>query len=236
MQKLIICLEKPEQQDRSQWNKDIADFVNTQRERFYSAAYSVADDEVAPAHLLVMHNTAHPKDALISIWVNNPYDIADVLQAIQGLGRTQAYAVLESAAIPNHFKAGRVEGMCQVALLKKPPTQSREDWLQAWLGEHTRVAIDTQSNFAYRQNVVAYALPFDTTQATPEWPLMDAIVEENFPAIAMTSREAFFDSEGDSEKFESHQQIMMQSCFKFIDFEAFDCTPMSQYVVKEAAT
>lgn len=231
MQKIMLCLAKPDKQDSSIWNPKIEQWANSLAKRFHACSYTLKDAHVADAHLLEMRFTTHPKDAIISLWADHAHDLDDVYAAAEQLGEFQAYGVMESAAIAIDFKLGRVEGMCQVALIKKPETLPRPDWLNAWLGDHTRVAIDTQSNFAYRQNVVAVPQPLKSA-GSASWPLMDAIVEENFPAIAMTSREAFFAAEGDPEKFEEHQQIMMQSCAKFIDFEAFDCVPMSHYMVK----
>ena len=94
-----------------------------------------------------------------------------------------------------------------------------------WHGHHTRVAIDTQDNFLYVQNVVVRAL----THAAPGY---DAIVEECFPAAAMTDPHAFFDAVGDDEKFQRNVAEMMDSCGRFIDFDKIDVVPTSQYVVK----
>ena len=231
MQKIMVCVQRPDSIEQTEWNREIKNLAEASIEgNIQVTSYALIDKDVAPAHLLEMRYTEHPKDALFSIWSDNLLLVDPFLKSVAILGKFQAYAVMESAAIPHHPKAGRVDGMCQIALLKKPKTQARLEWQQAWLGEHTKVAIDTQSTFGYRQNVVALTLPLEQATQT-NWPLMDAIVEENFPATAMTSREAFFAAEGDPEKFEHHQQIMMQSCFKFIDFEAFDCVPMSQYIV-----
>ena len=229
MQKTMICLERPVRENQANWNNRVRDLAESFANQFTACGYAFKDQDVEPASLLEMIFTTHPHDAVLSVWSENAYQHDDFYAAVIQLGRYQAYGVWESSAIPFQFEQGRVEGMCQMAFIKKPQSQARQDWLKAWLADHTRVAIDTQGNFAYRQNLVAVPLPLS---AKPSWPLMDAIVEENFPVIAMTSREAFFDAEGDPEKFERHQQIMMKSCFKFIDFENFDCVPMSQYVIK----
>lgn len=231
MQKIMICLGRPENTERNAWNSKVDQFLRSHETQFHGCGYALVDDAVSPAFLLEMRNTQHPKDAVLTLWADNPYELSGFFSALRKLATYQAYVVMESAAIPAQFELGRVTGMCQLAFIKKHENQSRQDWLEAWLGNHTAVAIDTQSNFAYRQNLVAFSLPLDD-EKLPPWPLMDAIVEENFPVIAMTSREAFFDAEGDPEKFERHQQIMISSCLKFIDFDAFDCVPMSQYVVK----
>ena len=122
----------------------------------------------------------------------------------------------------------RVYGMCHVVFFSKPASQSRGDWLTAWKGSHTRVAIDTQSTFGYRQNVVVR--PLDDQS-----PWVDAIVEENFPPEAMTSDHAFYDTAGDEALLQSRMQAMMDSCVRFIDFESIDVIPMSEYLLKPLA-
>jgi hypothetical protein len=89
------------------------------------------------------------------------------------------------------------------------------------------VAIDTQSTFGYRQNYVVRAL----TEAAPE---VHAIVEENFPDEAMTSDHAFYAAPDDA-TLARHQQAMMDSCARFIDFERIDVIPMSEYLSRPAA-
>lgn len=215
------------------WSDALRGLLEANARLCFGCAYSVADDAVLPAKSLELINTSHPKDAVLSIWVDSAHELGGFFSQVSEMGAYQAYGVMESAALPHQPKPGKVAGMCQIALLKKPKTQSRLDWLEAWLNHHTIVAINTQANFAYHQNVVA--VPLLPKHKEPSWPLMDAIVEENFPAKAMTSREVFFNAGGDPAKLERHQQEMMNSCIKFIDFECFDCVPMSQYIVKNLA-
>jgi hypothetical protein len=67
------------------------------------------------------------------------------------------------------------------------------------------------------------------THAAPGY---DAIIEECFPAAAMTDSYAFFDPVGDEEKFQRNVAQMMDSCGRFIDFDKIDVVRTSQYVVK----
>ena len=60
----------------------------------------------------------------------------------------------------------------------------------------------------------------------------DAIVEENFPDEAMTDPQVFFDAVGDDEKRQKHEQEMIESCMRFIDFDKLDRILMSEYVIK----
>lgn len=191
---------------------------------------SVVDDDVAPADPTRMESTKPPVSGMISMWVDtaiNRKPLEDVIAS--AVARMAGYLVTESEPIVNtkHVVADgeRTPGMNQVAFLQKPPRLNYEHWLEIWLGSHTQVAIDTQSTFGYRQNVIVRPL----TYAAPPY---DAIVEENFPEAAMTDRMVFYDSVGDKAKFKEREQRMMESCSRFIDFDKIDCIPTSEYTMK----
>ena len=196
---------------------------------------NLADADVAPAAGLRQENNRPLPDATLSLWVDSantesrrPFD--DVLTEISS--RQAAYLVCESVAIRNtRFPAHpgqRTHGFSQIAFLSCPPRLTREAWLDIWRNHHTRVAIDTQDNFLYVQNLVVRAL---THGAAP----LDAIVEEAFPPAAMTDPMAFFDAVGDEAKFQKNLAAMMDSCNRFIDFDRIDVLPTSQYLLKVAA-
>jgi hypothetical protein len=63
-------------------------------------------------------------------------------------------------------------------------------------------------------------------------PRFDAIVEECFPATAMTSQHAFYDALGDDAKLDANRRRMMESSRRFIDFDRIDVIPMSEYVMR----
>ncbi len=67
------------------------------------------------------------------------------------------------------------------------------------------------------------------TYAAPHY---DAIIEEAFPEAAMTSWQAIYDAEGDEARFNRHQQAMIDSCTRFIDFDKIDACSTSEYVFK----
>ena len=191
---------------------------------------SVVDEDVAPAATLRMESTKPPISGLISMWVDTAINRKPLEEAIgNAVARMAGYLVTESEPIVNtkHVVADgeRTPGMIQVVLLQKPPRLSYEHWLEIWLGSHTQVAIETQSTFGYRQNVIVRPL----TYAAPPY---DAIVEEDFPEAAMTDRMVFFDSVGDEGKLKEREKRMMESCSRFIDFDKIDCTPTSEYIMK----
>lgn len=193
---------------------------------------NLADATVQPADGLRQVNTRPQMDGLISVWMDSankmfrqPFD--DLIES--AVERMAAYLVTESQPIRNtRFPAEpgqRTAGFSQLAFLRRPPRLTPEAWLDVWHNHHTRVAIDTQDNFLYVQNVVVRPLTLGS-------PLIDAVVEECFPAAAMTDPQAFFDAVGDEAKFQQNLASMMDSCNRFIDFDKIDVVPTSQYVIK----
>lgn len=174
-------------------------------------------------------------EAVVQVWMDSaierfrkPFDEA----LLAGGVRLAAYLVNESTPIVNTRhppRTGqRTEGFAQLAFFPRPPRLTYEGWLEIWQRDHTKVAIDTQDNFYYAQNVVARAL-------TPGAPAIDAIVEECFPGSAMADPMAFFAAAGDKAKYEKHLKIMMESCVRFIDFDKIDVIPTSQYLIRPCA-
>ena len=190
----------------------------------------VVDEDVAPAASLRMETTKPSITGLVSIWADTSIRRRPFEEVLQGaVARLVGYLVTESEPIVNtkHVAADgqRTPGMYQVVLLRKPPRLSHEQWLEIWLGSHTQVAIDTQSTFGYRQNVIVRPL-------TPAAPPCDAIIEEYFPAEAMTDPMVFYDAAGDEAKRKRHEKAMLDSVMRFIDFDKIDRIPMSEYTLK----
>lgn len=188
---------------------------------------NVADDAVAPAAPLKQSCSGQSFDAMLSLWL----DTAVWRERFEALFREQVsrfhgYLVCESEPIPHDERmpgdGSRVEGWSQVCILTRPDWIAHEQWLAVWQGSHTQVAIDTQSTFGYRQNVIIRPL----TYAAPPY---TAIIEENFPAEAMTSQPAFYAALGDEAKYRANFQAMMESCARFIDSQRIDVIPTSEY-------
>lgn len=195
----------------------------------HSLRLAVSDSAVKPAADKRMSSTGELPVAVVSVWL----DQAAQVEAVVGLlaanvDAIHAYLVTEAEPIVNtQYPAdasGRVAGFCQVVFLRIPQRLSREEWLSVWLGSHTSVAIETQSTFAYRQNVVARSL-------SPDAPAIDAIVEECFPLAAMSSALAFYDA-ADEAEMQARLTTMMESTARFIDFHEIDVIPMSEYLFK----
>lgn len=191
---------------------------------------SVADDHVAPAASLRTTATVPPISGIVSVWVDTAIRCRPLEAALrETAGRVAGYLVTESEPLANTkhptLDGMRTPGMCQVVLFSKPPRLSYDHWLELWLGQHTKVALETQSTFGYRQNVVVRSLSY----AAPSY---DAIVEEYFPAQAMTDPLVFYDAGGDKAKLDLRQKAMFESVARFIDFGKFDRLPMSEYIIK----
>ncbi len=227
MQKVMIFLFRPKVVTVVQFQQQIEDYLKKYQHQFTAIRYTLADDDVAPAQSLAMSNSLHPKDAVVSVWYEPAVAVAKFIEGFKNISdHYQAYAVQENVPLLFDAPIGRVPGMCQIALLKKPAHLNQAQWLDIWLNSHTQIAIDTQSTFSYRQNVVV-----DTYQ-NPTQPIYDAIVEEQFPSAAMTSRAVFFNAEHDAVQYKVNEQKMIESCLRFIDFNAFECMPMSEYRLK----
>jgi hypothetical protein len=194
---------------------------------------NVADHDVSGAGGLRMAMSPAPANALVSVWVDSatdhlraPFDAA--VRDVAGAAEVSAYLVTESVPLANtqHPAApgARTPGMAQLAFLRRPEGMAVEDWLAVWLGSHTQVALDLQDTFAYVQNAVVRTLIPGTTT----W---HAIVEECFPAAAMSDPHVFFDAVGDDEKLARHQRAMFESVQRFIDLSIIDVVPTSRYLL-----
>jgi hypothetical protein len=191
---------------------------------------SVVDGAVVQADSKRMETCQAPlPDGLISIWVNDNGARQSLDEAIaEQVERFTAYLVTEAEPIVNTEHPPRTGergyGFCQIVFLQRPARLSEAEWLEIWQGSHTRVAIDTQSTFTYRQNVIARTLSAGAFE-------FDAMIEENFPPEAMTSDHAFYNV-SDDKALEVNMGAMMTSCARFIDFDKIDVIPMSEYVLK----
>lgn len=190
---------------------------------------NLQDDTVKPGAALRQVNTRPQMDAVVQFWVPTVYEpnFAAVRQALaKHSQRHAAWLVTESTIIPNlKHPAGqgeRMAGFSQLAFLGLPPRLTHEEWRTIWQGHHTKVAIETQSNFEYVQNLVVRAL-------TEDAPAFAGFVEECFPIEALTDPFVFFDAAGDKAKFDANLATMMDSCGRFIDFDRIDVLITSQF-------
>ena len=190
---------------------------------------NVSDDAVAPADPLKQTRGEPLPDGIVQCWLptTNPGMRQEIDAIVAGVAdRFAAWLVAESQIIENEehpAQAGeRTHGFAQMAFLTLPENMDWQDWRKVWRDGHTQVAIDTQSNFEYVQNLIVEPL-------TENAPPFVAIVEECFPPEAMTNPLVFFDAVGDQEKFDRNLAAMMDSCARFITPGTIDVLPTSQY-------
>ena len=187
------------------------------------------DEAVAPAADLAQDRGTPLPNAIVQAWLPsaNPLFRGDLDKAISALCESHsAWLVSESNIIDNQthppVSSERTYGYSQMAFLTLPEGMDWADWRRIWRDGHTQLAIDTQSNFEYVQNLVVEPL-------TDKAPLFIAIVEECFPPEAMTDPLVFFDAAGDQAKFDRNLAAMMESCGRFITPGTIDVIPTSQY-------
>jgi len=203
-------------------------------EGVHGVRLAVADSDVAAAAGRRMVNHEPAPDAILTLWLDHAALADRFATMLDDLTSqwcrylvTEAEPLVSQRAHPS-AAGGRVHGMCQVVFMKRPEGMDRDAWLSIWKDDHTRVAIETQSTFGYRQNVVVRGTGPGTVPC-------DAIVEEHFPPGAMESDHAFYDTGGDDALLQARNARMMASCARFIDFAHLDILPMSEYVIRHLA-
>lgn len=190
---------------------------------------NIQDETVEPGAALRQVNSRPQMEAVAQFWVPSAYApfIAGIHAALaKASERYAAWLVAESTIIPNTrypaVAGQRAKGFSQLAFLGLPPRLTHEEWRTIWQGSHTTVAIETQSNFEYVQNLVLRAL-------TEDAPPLAGFVEECFPIEALTDPFVFFDAVGNQAKFDTNLAAMMESCGRFIDFDRIDVLITSQF-------
>lgn len=187
---------------------------------------NIADADVEPANGLAQSNYPPAPNAVIFLKVQSyflAHTFEDHLHKVAK--KIHGFVVSESVILDDVKKSPlglRSEGFSQVVFLEKPETMSTFDWFEHWTKHHTKIAIETQSNFIYVQNSVVRPLQKSS-------PAFIAIIEECFPYEAMSDPEVFYDAENNPELLAKNGKVMMSSCEKFIDFKKIEVIPTSRY-------
>lgn len=234
MEKIIVPVWKPQQSSTSDFKASLLGPLSTELLTdvdLHALKICIVDEHVAPAESYRMINLFTPPfDAVLIIWLDTVTAFNHRQSVLAPyVDKYYAYLVTESDQLP--IDAGslprgeKTEGMNEMVFIQKPDRLEYDEWLEIWQGSHTQIAIDTQSTYGYRQNVVARKL-------TPEAPDFACIVEENFPEKAIHSRAGFYDADGNEELQKAREKEMVESCVRFIDFDKMDCIPMSEYLMK----
>ena len=190
-------------------------------------AVNVRDDAVRHS-LMTLTTLDPPVAAVVSIWTQQCYgdQITAALRLLEAqCDELAAYLVTESIPLQAPLQLGsRTTGLANIALLRQPAELDQATWLRRWQHGHTPVAIETQSTFGYTQNAVVRAL-------TPDAPQLSGIVEELFPAEAITDLKAFFGAADDAD-LQQRLGRMVASTSAFGANENIDTVPTSRYVLK----
>lgn len=186
-------------------------------------------DGVVRGSLMTITTMDPPVVAVVSLWTQQSYG-EQAREAVALLEKhcetSAAYLVTESVPlVPPATEPGeRTTGLANIALLRRPADLDETIWLQRWQVGHTPVAIETQATFGYTQNVVVRAL-------TPGAPAIHGIVEELFPAAAVTDLHAFFGASDDAD-LRDRMSRMVASTSAFGANIDVDTVPTSRYVLR----
>lgn len=191
---------------------------------------SVNVRDAAVRHSLMTLTTLDPPvAAVVSLWTQQCYGkqmtaALDLLAA--ECEQFAAYLVTESVPLPGPALeyGSRTTGLANIALLRRPADLDQPTWLDRWQRDHTPVAIETQSTFGYTQNWVVRALTVDA-------PGIAGIVEELFPAEAITDLKAFFGA-ADDDDLQHRLGRMVATTTAFGANQNIDTVPTSRYVFK----
>ena len=206
---------------------DMAKQVGARRVRV-----NLQDEAVAGGAQLIQSRGLELPDCVVQLWLqsSNIRYRAPLDEALRGISESlAAWLVSESTILENPAPAPageRTAGFAQLAFLTLPEELDWKRWRQIWRDSHTQVAIDTQSNFEYRQNLVVENLLDESSGDAGD---IVAIVEECFPAEALTDPLTFFAATGYPEEFRKNLDTMMESCARFITPGTIDVFPTSQY-------
>jgi hypothetical protein len=235
MEKLVYVFWRRGGQELRQLRQTLLSQVRTELDSLGVARLQVniADLAEREVGLRRMGRTQPLPDGLVSFWLTSAYRrgpaekvLAEVFERIAG------YCVVESTILTNRAHpaapAERTWGYSQVALLHVPAHMSFEEWRRVWLTQHTGVAIETQTNFRYVQNVVLHSL----TDGAPPW---RGIVEEGFALEAMQDPHLQFDAVGDDAKLQQNLARMMESVRRFLEPDGTDLIRTSEYLLHAAA-
>jgi EthD domain len=186
-------------------------------------------DSAVRHSLMTLTTMDPPAAAVVSMWTQQCYGdqtVAALKFLAQECEQLAAYLVTESVPLPAPLTEPgcRTTGLANIALLRRPAELDQATWLARWQGDHTSVAIETQSTFGYTQNWVVRAL-------TPDAPGIAGIVEELFPEEAITDLKAFFGA-ADDDDLQHRLGRMVASTTAFGANENIDTVPTSRYVFR----
>jgi len=227
MEKIVFKLWKKEPDSLDKFKDSLlVDLSFTLAPLVNDLQINIADEDVDAAAALAQTNYSQNPDAIVFIKVVSHYHSENIISILQSLAhKVEGFVVSESIILQDDSKdhqGKRSEGFSQIVFLEKPIEMTEFDWFDHWTHHHTKIAIETQSNFTYIQNTVVRPLQNDS-------PNFIAVVEECFPSEAMSNPSVFYNAKNDSELLLKNTELMMDSCSRFIDFQKIEVIPTSRY-------
>lgn len=221
------------------WGDDLATALRAPAFRERLAALGLerlqvnVDDEPVAQAMRISALTP-PIRAIVSAWLPDGVVDAEAVDGVVGevvavLGsaadRVAGWEVTERRPIApaETWDGSRLDGLANIALLRRPTDLTHDEWLHRWLVDHTPVAIATQATFGYLQNVVVRAV-------TPDAPPVAALVEELFPSAGIDDIHAFYGSGGSDAELHDRMTRMMASVSRFGADHDLDLVPSSRYL------
>lgn len=229
MEKVIVALRRPEAGD--EWVAQMCGPVAEDLLGLEVPGLTLnLRDAAVRASLMTLTTLDPPVQGFATLWVQQHYgdQMAEALEVLRrDAGDAAAYLVTESVPMPPpHSPPGqRAAGLSNMAMLRRPVDLDESTWLSRWHGDHTPVAIATQSTFGYVQNYVVRAL----TEGAPP---VSAIVEELFPIEAVGSLHAFFGAADDADLADRLGR-MVASTAAFGANANIDTVPTGRYVFRD---
>lgn len=227
MEKIVFKLWRSDSDSLEKFKKSLlVDLPKTLESLISELQINIADEDVNEAAALAQTNYSQNPDAIVFIKVASQYYSENIISVLQSFAiKVEGFIVSESIILQDDSKdhqGKRSEGFSQVVFLEKPLEMTEFDWFDHWTHHHTKIAIETQSNFTYIQNTVVRPLQKDS-------PNFIAVIEECFPSEAMSNPSIFYNAENDSELLLKNTELMMDSCSRFIDFQKIEVIPTSRY-------
>lgn len=234
MEKIVYTLWRDSSEPRDAFNARLLDKIASQlTPMVHALRINVQDDTVAAGTSPRIASTGPQMEAVIQLWLDSANDASRAgVDAVVAAAapRHAAWLATESTVLPNRLHppvpGERTEGFSQIVFLGLPPRLGWTAWRDIWERQHSAVAVDTQANFEYVQNLIVRPLTYGA-------PAYVAMIEECFPAAALHDEAVYFDAVGDAGRLAEHQRLMMESCARFIDFDRIDCIPTSQFDIRQ---
>ena len=227
MEKIVFKLWRSDSNSLEKFKKSLlVDLPKTLEFLISELQINIADEDVNEAAALAQTNYSQNPDAIVFIKVASQYYSENIISILQSFAtKVEGFIVSESIILQDDSKdhqGKRSEGFSQVVFLEKPLEMTEFDWFDHWTHHHTKIAIETQSNFTYIQNTIVRPLQNNS-------PNFIAVIEECFPSEAMSNPSIFYNAENDSELLLKNTELMMDSCSRFIDFQKIEVIPTSRY-------